>query len=91
MDVGMLDLLAGSQAMAALNGIFPLLVMVIGIMLAWWCLQEFRLDLFLRRPRSAQAIWFRIVLAVVLGHQFSRFFIDYFNWALTWTAGWKAM
>jgi uncharacterized membrane protein YwzB len=86
-----MDFLAQSSAMAALNGIFPLLVMVISIMLAWWCLQEFRLDLFLRRPRSAQAIWLRIVLAVVLGHEFSRFFIDYFNWALTWSAGWKTV
>jgi uncharacterized integral membrane protein (TIGR02327 family) len=65
----------------ALSSLMYILIVLICIALSWWGLQQFRFDLFLKRPKSAPSILLQIFLSIVLGSQVSRFIIDYFNWS----------
>lgn len=58
-----------------------IVIVIICIGLAWWGLQQFRFDLFLRNPKSAQSKVLQILLAIALGYEAARFLIDYFNWS----------
>jgi uncharacterized integral membrane protein (TIGR02327 family) len=49
------------------------------IALSWWALQEFRYDLFLKKPRSAAAKLLQILLSIALGHLVASFFVQYLN------------
>jgi uncharacterized integral membrane protein (TIGR02327 family) len=57
-------------------------VALISIYLCWWALQGLRFDRFVREPGSPQAKLLHLVLAVILGHQFSNFLLAYFTWSL---------
>ena len=74
------------SSLGLLSGLFPLVVVVLSILLAWWCLQEFRFDLFLKRPRSTQGKLLQIMIAVIIGYEFAKFIIDYFQWSFTWSS-----
>lgn len=50
-------------------------LLCIGI--SWWALQEFRFDLFLKRPSSTPAKLLQILLAIALGHLVASFFLQY--------------
>lgn len=73
---------------AILIGFIPLLLTVLCILLAWWCLQEFRFDLFLKRPLSPQGKLLRVLIAVVLGYQFAKFILDYLEWSSVFQIRW---
>lgn len=49
------------------------------IVLSWWALQEFRIDLFLKRPRSTPAKLLQILLSIALGQLVASFFMQYLN------------
>ncbi len=66
---------------AAIAGMIQIMVVVVCIAVAWWALQSFRIDLFLKHPASAQAKLLQILLSVVLGYQLGKFIIDYFYWS----------
>lgn len=51
------------------------------IALAFWALQAFRFDLFLKNPRSGQAKTLMILLSVVLGYGTAEFLMVYGSWA----------
>lgn len=69
------------QTQMALSGMAYILVVLVCIFLAWWSLQQFRFDLFLRSPKSAPAKMLQVVLSIAIGYQLARFVIDYFNWS----------
>jgi uncharacterized integral membrane protein (TIGR02327 family) len=78
------DLMGSTQAInysAALSSLMYIIVVLVCIALAWWGLQQFRFDLFLKRPKSAAGIVLQIFLSIALGSEVSRFIIDYFNWS----------
>jgi uncharacterized integral membrane protein (TIGR02327 family) len=56
-------------------------VVLICVGLSWWGLQEFRFDMLLRRPKSAQSKLLLIFLSIALGYQVARFFMDYLQWS----------
>ncbi|GFN32690.1 DUF1146 family protein [Paenibacillus xylaniclasticus] len=64
----------------AVNGLLSIVVVLLSIILAWTVLQELKLDAFLRHPRAPKARLLLIVLAVVIGHSFASFILDYFEW-----------
>jgi uncharacterized integral membrane protein (TIGR02327 family) len=67
--------LSGTASMAILYiGIYLLC-----IALSWWALQEFRFDLFLKKPRSPAAKLLQILLSIALGHLVASFFVQYLN------------
>lgn len=64
-------------------GIYALLNMMMSLILialAWWALQSFKFDLFIRDIQGAQAKLLQILLAIALGHGVARFFVDYMEW-----------
>lgn len=69
-----------------MNGMMNIVIALVCIGLSWWGLQEFKLDAFLKRPRSKQAKLLQIFISVALGYQVTRFIVDYFHWS-TWLSG----
>lgn len=63
------------------NGLLSIAVTLLSIYLAWVVLQELKLEPFLKRPKSPQAKMLQVMLAIVLGHGFARFILDYLNWS----------
>ncbi|WP_059104127.1 DUF1146 family protein [Shouchella shacheensis] len=50
-------------------------VSCIGI--AWWALQAFRFDLFVKNPKSRQAVLLKVLVTLALGYMIASFFLDY--------------
>lgn len=65
----------------AVNGMIYIVIVLVCVAVAWWALQQFKFDLFVKNPRSAQSKVLQIFLSLALGYQISRFIIDYFNWS----------
>lgn len=57
-------------------------VYVLAVGLSWWALQEFRFDLFLKRPGSRRAKMLMIFLSLGLGHLVASFFLQYLSWSI---------
>lgn len=66
---------------AGLEGLFGMAVNLLGIYLAWVVLQELKLEAFLKQPKSPRAAMLQVLLAIVLGHAFADFILDYWDWA----------
>ncbi|WP_246070752.1 DUF1146 family protein [Paenibacillus kobensis] len=64
----------------AFNGLLSIVVVLLSIILAWMALQELKLESFLKHPRGPKARMLLVVLAVVIGHSFASFILDYFEW-----------
>lgn len=62
------------------TGLLSVIISLICIALAWWSLQNLKLDLIIRNPRSPQGRLLQLLLAIVLGHFVSNFLIDYISW-----------
>ncbi|MFC0216380.1 DUF1146 family protein [Paenibacillus chartarius] len=72
----------GLPAAAPYMGLISITIYLLFIGLSWWCLQEFRFDVLLRRPKSPQAKLLQIFLSIALGYQLARFFLDYLEVSL---------
>ncbi|AJY74554.1 DUF1146 domain-containing protein [Paenibacillus beijingensis] len=68
---------------AGLNGLFSIIIVIISILLAWYVLQEVKLETFVRNPKSPKARILLLLVAVVLGHLFAGFILDYWGWTST--------
>ena len=66
---------------AGMSGLFGMAVNLLGIYLAWIVLQEIKLDAILKQPKSRRAAMFQVMLAIVLGHAFADFVLDYWEWS----------
>lgn len=75
-----MDVMESVENSLALSGLAYITIVLISIFVSWWCLQQFRFDLFLKQPKSAPAKVLQIILSIVLGYEVARFIIDYFNW-----------
>lgn len=75
-------------ATTGLNGLFSIIIVILSILLAWYLLQEVKLETFVRNPKNAKARILLLVAAVALGHGFASFILDYWGWtsALRWLA-----
>lgn len=62
------------------NGLTYVLVLLVCIVLSWWGLQQLRLEVFLKNPKSTPAKILLIFLSVALGHQVTSFLYDYLQW-----------
>lgn len=63
------------------SGLVSIVVSLVCISLAWWALQNLKLDLVIRNPRGAQGRLLHLLLAVVLGHFVADFLNDYIIWS----------
>ena len=66
---------------AGQHALLSIIIELLCITLAWYVLQEFKLELLMRRARSLQAKFLQVMLAVVLGHLFAGFVLDYWQWS----------
>lgn len=64
-----------------LSGLMQMLITLACIALAWWSLQNVKLDLFIRHPKSAQGRMLQLLLAIIVGRAISSFFLDYLGWS----------
>lgn len=53
--------------------------LLFGILIAWVALSVVRWDVFLKDSKSRPAAVLRLLLAIALGYQLSRFMIDYLD------------
>lgn len=67
---------------AAITGVVNIVITVLCIWLAWWALQTFRFDVFMRDPKGARAKMLMVLISIVLGHAVARFVIDYLQWSM---------
>lgn len=61
-------------------GMTYIVVVLVCITFAWWGLQQLRLDVFLKNPKSPPAKVLLIFLSIVLGYQVASFLFAYFEW-----------
>ncbi|XEC95337.1 DUF1146 family protein [Paenibacillus tarimensis] len=64
-----------------INGLLSIVVTLLSMTFTWYVIQEVKLDVFVKRPRSPQAKMLQVLLTIVLGHGFARFILDYLQWA----------
>lgn len=69
-----------SGAIAA-SGVISMVVSLICVALSWWALQNLKLDLLIRYPKSPQGRLLHLLLAIVLGHFVAGFLLDYLGWS----------
>ncbi|PWA11874.1 DUF1146 domain-containing protein [Pueribacillus theae] len=63
------------------QAIVNIIIQLVFIIVTWWALQTFRLDIFLKNPNSPQAKTLLILLTIAIGSLVGNFFINYLEWA----------
>lgn len=71
----------GLSRAAGSSSLVSMIVSLLCVVLSWWALQNLKLDLFIRYPKSPQGRLLHLLLAVVLGHFVAGFFLDYLSWS----------
>lgn len=69
--------MSGIAIKTAAQAIAYLIVILACILLAWWALQAFRFDVFVKDPKSLKARVLQLLVAVVIGYNVARFLLDY--------------
>ncbi len=62
-------------------GFVSMVLSLAGVLLAWFALQSIRWDLFVKDVKGPSFQLLLLMLALVLGHAFARFVMDYLNWS----------
>ncbi|SDS97129.1 Uncharacterized membrane protein YwzB [Paenibacillaceae bacterium GAS479] len=70
----------GAFSSLGFTGLFSIIITISSILLAWYLLQELKLDHWFKHPRSPRARVLIAVLSVIVGHLFARFILDYWSW-----------
>ncbi|WP_179088044.1 DUF1146 family protein [Paenibacillus sp. FSL R7-0273] len=63
------------------SGLVSMIVSLLCVVLSWWALQNLKLDLIIRYPKSPQGRLLHLLLAIVLGHFVAGFLLDYLGWS----------
>ncbi|NUU60889.1 DUF1146 family protein [Paenibacillus agri] len=63
------------------SGLVSMVVSLLCVVLSWWALQNLKLDLIIRYPKSPQSRLLHLLLAIVLGHFVAGFLLDYLGWS----------
>lgn len=63
------------------QAVVNIIIQLVFIIVTWWALQTFRLDIFLKNPNSPQAKTLLILLTIAIGSLVGNFFINYLDWA----------
>lgn len=64
----------------AVGGLTAIIVSLVSIAVAFWALQNLKLDLVVRNPKGPQGKLLQLLLAVVLGHFVASFVLDYWGY-----------
>lgn len=71
----------GLSRAAGSSSLVSMFVSLLCVVLSWWALQNLKLDLVIRYPKSPQGRLLHLLLAIVLGHFVAGFFLDYLGWS----------
>ncbi|MEK4004015.1 DUF1146 family protein [Paenibacillus sp. FSL H3-0333] len=63
------------------SNMISMVISLICVALSWWSLQNLKLDLIIRYPKSPQGRLLHLLLAIVLGHFVAGFLLDYLGWS----------
>jgi uncharacterized integral membrane protein (TIGR02327 family) len=63
------------------SGLVSMIVSLLCVVLSWWALQNLKLDLVIRYPKSPQGRLLHLLLAIVFGHFVAGFLLDYLSWS----------
>lgn len=63
------------------SNMISMIISLICVALSWWSLQNLKLDLVIRYPKSPQGRLLHLLLAIVLGHFVAGFLLDYLGWS----------
>ncbi|KWX77904.1 DUF1146 family protein [Paenibacillus jilunlii] len=63
------------------SGLVSMIVSLFCVAISWWALQNLKLDLIIRYPKSPQGRLLHLLLAIVLGHFVAGFLLDYLGWS----------
>ena len=74
-----MDAMIGAQI--GVSGLLAIIVTLLSIYLAWVVLQELKLDMLLKQPKSPRGRMLQIMLAILIGHGFASFILDYWQWS----------
>ncbi|KQO10965.1 DUF1146 domain-containing protein [Paenibacillus sp. Leaf72] len=74
------DMLNNMQTATGVTGLFSIVVTLVSIVLIWFIMQEIKWEAFFAFPRSPKARMFQAVIAIILGHAFASFILDYWSW-----------
>ena len=66
--------------MTGITGLFSIIIELASIMFTWMLLQEVKWDTLLNYPRRTKSRMLQVVLAVVIGHLFTQFILDYWGY-----------
>lgn len=76
------DILSGGLSSAVgTSSMVSMIVSLLSVVLSWWALQNLKLDLVIRYPKSPQGRLLHLLLAIVLGRFVAGFFPDYLSWS----------
>ncbi|BCG61379.1 DUF1146 family protein [Paenibacillus sp. URB8-2] len=65
-----------------ISGLMSMIVSLLCVALSWWALQNLKLDLIIRYPKSPQGRLLQLLLAIVLGHFVAGFLLDYLGYSV---------
>lgn len=71
----------GWSSAAGSSSMISMIVSLLSVVLSWWALQNLKLDLVIRYPKSPQGRLLHLLLAIVLGRLVAGFFLDYLSWS----------
>ncbi|AIQ14847.1 membrane protein [Paenibacillus durus] len=64
-----------------ISGLMSMVVSLLCVAISWWALQNLKLDLIIRYPKSPQGRLLHLLLAIVLGHFVAGFLLDYLGYS----------
>lgn len=68
------------SSVAAVSALTAIVVCLVCICLAFWALQNLKLDLLIRQPKGPQGKLLQLLLAIVLGKFVADFIIEYLSY-----------
>lgn len=74
------DLNSSYYQSLGVTGLTYIFVVLICIALSWLGLQQLKLEVFLKNPKSMPSKMLVILLSIALGYQVASFLIAYFDW-----------
>ncbi|WP_176222146.1 DUF1146 family protein [Tuberibacillus sp. Marseille-P3662] len=68
----------GLNVQSALN----LVVHLITLILTWWALQSFKIDVYFKHPQGPKAKVAMLFIAITISYNVGNFILNYVNWSL---------
>ncbi|MFA9560198.1 DUF1146 family protein [Evansella sp. AB-rgal1] len=65
------------------QGLLNIIVNLMVLVIVWWSIQSFKLDLFVKNPDGVKAKALLILITLAVTQLVSSFLLNYLNWSMT--------